>query len=137
MTTSQTHHSRRRHILGVALAVVAAVALTVGVATSAAATKRVRTQFVVTKSPAQPVKGQPFTITMQLLKGGVPEQINNPACLGMTNSRPIAVSTTNDGTTATCTWNIPSNAGPTFDGMAVAFDANGVEWYTGYDWSIG
>jgi hypothetical protein len=42
-----------------------------------------------------------------------------------------------DGTTATCSWSIPSSsAGKTLDGIAAAKASNGVWYYAGFDLPI-
>jgi hypothetical protein len=133
-TTPQVPLRRRRRI-GVA-ALVLVVSLIVGVA-SATAGGAHKPHIVATLSPASPVPGKTFTITFNLVKVGANLPITGADCLGMTNGRPIPLaSKTSDGVTATCTWNVPTKTGATFDGMAVAFN-NGVEYFLGYDYPIG
>lgn len=130
--------TRRRRRIGAA-ALVAVAALTVGVATATAAHQGTRKpHLVATTSPATPVAGKSFSISFSLVKAGVSLPLFKPDCLGMTNGKPIPlVSKTSDGYTATCTWTVPTKTGATFDGMLVAFDSNGTEYYYGYDYPIG
>jgi hypothetical protein len=124
-----------RRLLGVAVALVAAVSLTIGVAFASAANGR--KHVILSFSPAKPVAGQPFTVTYTLVQNGVELPLGSGSCLGMTNRKPIALSSSSNGATvSSCTWNIPANAGPTFDGMVAFKDANGGQWYGGYDLSV-
>lgn len=117
------------------------MSLTLGVAAALGAQQRSAhkpAHLVASTSPTNPLPGKPFTITFSLVKAGVNQPINGPDCLGMTSGKPIPLaSKTSDGYTATCTWNVPTKTGPTFDGMAVAFDSNHVEYFYGYDFPIG
>jgi len=133
-TTPQVPNRRRR--LGVTALVLLAF-LILGVATATAGGAR-KAHIVATTSPATPVAGKAFSITFSLVKQGVTLPMTGPDCLGMTNGRPIPLaSKTSDGTTATCTWNVPTKTGPTFDGMLVAFDSSGTEYFFGYEYRIG
>jgi len=136
METKPHIQTRRRRRIGVAALVVVA-SLTAGVATATAAHQRSQTHLVTSTSPAAPVAGEAFSITFSLVKAGVALPITGPDCLGMTNGRPIPLaSKTSNGFTATCTWNLPSKTGPTFDGMLVVFNGNGTEFFYGYDYPI-
>jgi hypothetical protein len=110
----------------------------IGVASASAGSGKGKAHLVITTSPNKPQAGEPFSITFSLIKAGVAQPFTGPDCLGMTNGRPIPLaSVTSNGVSATCTWNVPTKTGPTFDGMLVAFDANHTEYYYGYDLSIG
>jgi hypothetical protein len=121
------------------LTLAAAVSLAVGVGSASASGGRHGGRHVILSfSPASPVAGEQFSISFSLIKDGVKLRIANPGCLGMTKGRPIPLaSISNDGTTGTCTWNIPTKAGPTFDGELAFFDEQGGEWFAGYDRLIG
>jgi hypothetical protein len=137
---AHTGMHRRRLAAAVSLAVVGALAVGAGAASAGlAGGASSKAQLVVTTFPAGgPVAGSPFTITFSLVADGVKEPISRPDCLGMTSHRPIALEQlTLRRKTASCTWMIPASHGPTFDGMLVAFDRNGVEYYYGYDFPIG
>jgi hypothetical protein len=124
---------RPRRLVGAAVALAVAASLAIGVTSASAGT---RGQVILKYSSSQPSAGQPFTIKFFLVKDGVRQPLTNPACLGMTNGRPIPVVTENDGTKASCTWSIPSSHGATFDGMLAFWDENGLEYYAGYDLAI-
>ena len=139
MKTKPRAHTRLRHPLWTAVALVAAASMAAGVATAAAAhTRGAKSRIVVSMSPSVPAAGGSFTMTFSLVKVGVLLPITGPDCLGMTNGRPAPLtSKTTDGTTATCTWKLPKLSGPTFDGMLVAFNSVGTEYFYGFDLPIG
>jgi hypothetical protein len=110
---------------------------TVGVASAAAGTHHSKPAVEMNYSPAAPLAGQPFSISFSLVQDGTKLPIHGADCLGMTKHKPIPLqSVTSDGATATCTWNIPATAGPTFDGMLAFYDSNNVEHFGGYDLPI-
>jgi hypothetical protein len=137
MNNTPQHSVRlRRGPIRAAFALAVAALLIVGVATASAG--RSRPHVVMSDSPSAPVAGQSFSITFSLVENGTAQSIHNGSCLGMTNGKVLTLqSVTMNGTTGTCTWNIPANAGPTFDGMLAFQDSNGNSWYGGYDLPVG
>jgi hypothetical protein len=120
--------------LGFAFALVLGLSSTPASARSLSGTKMV----ITSKSPAQPVAGQTFTMKFELRRLGVPIHMAGVACYARAGDKlaPLVAQKT-DGTVGTCTWTVPTGtSGKTFDGILASQKDNGVWWYYGFDLPI-
>jgi hypothetical protein len=124
----------------VAGVIVAALAIVFGFSSSPASARSSGSARVVltSTSPSQPTAGQKFTMYFQLRKAGGVLHMADAACYGSVAGRaaPLLEQTT-DGTTAHCTWAVPSTAsGKTWDGILAGQRDSGNWLYLGYDLPI-
>jgi hypothetical protein len=90
---------------------------------------------VIGTSPAQPVGGQTYTMSFELLRAGVPRHMAGVNCYALAAGRTATVvDQGTDGTIGHCTWAIPRRAsGGTLDGVVSAQGGNGVWIKLGFD----
>jgi invasion protein IalB len=130
-------HTRLRPLwvalcLGVLLAIVAA-------STSAPAAAARGNIVVVSASPRHPTAGQAWTVKVQVQRpDGTPAPLSQVQCNAAIGGRPVPVliqRISADGTTATCSWSVPSGTtGRTIDGVIAMKRADTGRWYyLGFD----